>query len=71
MAKKKVAKPLAHLRFDFVDALENVCNQSMILLQAVETVLQHDSGIKPSVAAILKERADAVRIALIGDGSDE
>ena len=67
MARKKPdPKPLAGLRFDFADALENVCNQSMMMLQAVGTILQHDENLKPGIRDILQQRHDALRNALIG-----
>jgi hypothetical protein len=68
MARKKEApKPLFELRHDFVASLENVCQQSMMLLQAVDAVLQHDSNLKPGVRDILKERSDAMRAALMSE----
>lgn len=67
MARKKEApKPLSHLRFDFADSLENVCNQAMMLLQAVDTLIQH-GDVKPSIKEILIERSKAMRDALISD----
>jgi hypothetical protein len=67
--KKEPPKPLAGLRFDFVESLENVCQQSLMLLQVVDTILKHqDEGVplKPGVLAIMQQRADALREALIG-----
>lgn len=67
MARKKdPPKPLSNLRFDFVDSLENVCNQAMMLLQAVDSVIQH-GGLKPAINDILAERAKALRAALISE----
>jgi hypothetical protein len=66
VAKKKVVKPIASLRFDFAEALENLCGQSMMMLQAVSSLLQH-GNLKPSVRKLLQERHDALRDALIGE----
>lgn len=67
--KKEPPKPISHVRFDFVDSLENVCQQSLMLLQMVDIILQHqDAGVpfKPGVLELLQQRADALREALIG-----
>ena len=65
--KKEPPKPMSNLRHDFVAALENVCQQALMLMQAVDTVLQHDTNLKPGVRDILKERSDAMRAALLED----
>ena len=70
MARKKdTPKPISHLRFDFVDSLENVCQQSIMLLQAVDTVIKHGE-LNDEIKGILSERSKALRESLIGDGSD-
>lgn len=72
MARKKTpAKPISALRFDFVESLENLCNESMLLWQALESVLQRrGKPIPDGVWDILQERHDAFRAALIGRDDD-
>lgn len=65
--RKEPPKPMSSLRHDFVASLENVCNEAMMLLQAVDTVLQHDTNLKPGVRDILKERSAAMRAALLSE----
>lgn len=74
MAKKKQpAKPMSNLRFDFEDSLENVCNRSLMLVQAVDMTLEavnselQHATLPESIKTILKERADGLRAALIGE----
>lgn len=64
--KKNLPKPLFDLRFDFVESLENVCQQAIMLLQAVDTVKQH-GNLPEAINAILEERADALRNALMSN----
>ena len=64
--KKQEPKPISSVRFDFVEALENVCGQAIMLLQAVDAVLKH-GDLKEGVKQILQERHDAMKRALIGD----
>lgn len=72
MARKKdPPKPISELRFDFVDSLENVCNQAMMLMQVVDAILRHHDGDKvqplpPGIVEMLQQRSDAMRQALIG-----
>lgn len=71
MAKRKEPpKPLSRVRFDFVDALENVCNQSLMMLQAVDMLIRPGNGIAEHipdpVRQTLAERGAALREALIG-----
>ena len=65
--KKKAVKPLSTVRFDFVDAMENVCNEAIMMLQSVDTVLQLDTTMKPGTKEILQQRHDSLRNALIGE----
>lgn len=66
--KKKEPPPFASLRFDFVDSMENVCNQSMMLLQAVASVVDSKAVSMPDgIRDILRERHKALQSALIGD----
>lgn len=62
--KKEPPKPMFGLRHDFMDSLENVCQQSLMLLQAVDMVLKN-GGLPKPVAAVLQERHDAMRAALM------
>lgn len=64
--KKEPPRPLSALRFDFVDSLENVCNQAMMLLQVVDSVIGQDL-LKPAISEMLAERSKALRVALIGE----
>lgn len=67
MARRKdPPEPLSSLRFEFVDALENVCHQSIMMLQVVDTLTRQDSSLKPTVKSLLEERSKALREALIG-----
>jgi hypothetical protein len=66
MAKKQ-PKPLFSLRHDFEASLENVCGEVIMLLQAVETVLQYDDKLPAGVQALLAERAAATRAALMSE----
>jgi hypothetical protein len=66
MARKKPPiKPMSTLRFDFVDSLENLCQQALMLMTAVDTVLAR----VPSLPGhdILAERSAALRAALISE----
>lgn len=63
--KKEPPKPLFTLKHDFVAALENVCSEAVMLLNALETVLRHDSSLKPGVRDLLAERCKALRAALL------
>lgn len=64
--KKEPPKPIASLRFDFAESLENVCHQAIMMIQAISAILQHDSEMAAASRDILKERHDALRDALIG-----
>lgn len=68
--KKEQPKPISALRFDFVASLENVCQQAIMMLQVVDTLVRQDTSLKPTVRDLLKERSDALRMALIGDDSE-
>ena len=71
MARKPpIPKPMSRLRGDFFVSLENVCQQSLMMLQAVEMVIKHE-GLPEPMRKILKERSDAVRDALVGNYDDD
>ena len=62
MAKKEPPKPLALLKGDFVQSLDNVMQQGLYLYQAVETVLGlDDGGLSEAARQELRERCDAFR----------
>ena len=69
MARKtKTYVPLFNVRHDFADSLQNVCQEAILLLQAIDTTLGVDGAITNSAARdILTERATAFRAALCGD----
>lgn len=68
MARKKTPpKPMFDLRHDFVESLENVCQQGIMLLQTVDLLLKHDLKIPDSIKEVLKERHDAFRSALMNE----
>lgn len=64
MAKpKEKAKPLFTLKHDFYASVDNVAQEGIMLIQAIEMALRH--GKLPEAAAeILKERCDSFRAAL-------
>lgn len=68
MARKKddPPKPLFSVKQDFVNALENVCGETLMLLQAVEMALRH-GDVAHGVKDILTERANAMRAALVSE----
>lgn len=61
MARKEAPEPLLAHKHAFIKSLDNVLNESMMLITVVESILQQDTGIKPQVAALLKERVIAFR----------
>lgn len=63
MARKEPPKPMFDLRHDFVASLENLCQQSLMMLQAVEAVVKDDK-LNPAVRSVLQERVAALRAAL-------
>lgn len=71
MARKKdPPKPLFAVKRDFVDALDNVCHEAIMLLQAVEMVLRH-GDVPASIKEILVERTKSMRAALSADDQGE
>lgn len=64
--KKDEAKPLFGLKHDFYASLDNAAQQGIMLIEAVETVLQH-AGDKVPAADMLRERVKAFRAALMSD----
>jgi hypothetical protein len=68
MARKKdPPKPMFSLKHDFVASLDNLCNECIMMLQAVETVVRDDDKLVPGVRDILRERCKAFRAALSSD----
>lgn len=59
--KKEPTKPLDAVRHDFVRSLEAVVNEAIMFLTAVETVIHHDTNLKPHVKKTLEDRAAAFR----------
>lgn len=68
MARKKAPPPpLFDLRHAFVASLENVCNEAVLMLGAVETILRHDDQIKAGARDLLRARVAALRSALMSE----
>jgi hypothetical protein len=65
--KKEPPKPMSSLRFEFVASLENLCNEAIMMLHAVDTLVRQDDGVKPGVRDILRERSAALRAALLSE----
>lgn len=68
--KKEPPKPLFALRHDFVASLENVCNQNIMLIQAVEMITRDNVPgvtIPKPIRDLLTERVAAMRAALMSD----
>lgn len=61
--QKEQPKPLFTLKHDFVAALDNVCHEAIMLMQAVDMVIRH-GDVPESIKEILVERAKAMRAAL-------
>jgi hypothetical protein len=71
--KKEPPKPLFALRHDFVASLENVCNECIMMLQAVEMVTREsvpNVSIPGPVRELLKERVQALRAALMSEDGE-
>jgi hypothetical protein len=66
MAIKKDVKPLNAMRHDFVAALENVTQQSIMFLTAVETAARH-GRMGESTRDVLEKQAASFRKALFGE----
>lgn len=64
--KKEPAKAMFALKHDFVASLDNVCQEAIMLLQAVDMVINFKGGalLPPQIRSMLKERHDAMRAAL-------
>jgi hypothetical protein len=68
MARKKESpKPLFDLRHPFIASLENVCNEAVLMLGAVETLLKHDDNLQDGVRDILRARVAALRASLMSE----
>lgn len=63
---KPTPKPLFSVKFDFVESLDNVAQEGVMLLQCIKTILDNIE-IKPGVREILDERVAAFRKALSAD----
>jgi hypothetical protein len=63
--KKRQAKPLFEANCDFMDSLINVCHQAVLLLDAIDTIMQQE--LPAGVVDLLDERRQALRAALISD----
>lgn len=61
--KKEPAKPLFSVKHDFVDALDNVCHEAIMLMQSVDAALELGNLIEP-LHSRLAERSRAMRAAL-------
>ena len=66
MAKKQPPKPLFSLKADFYESLDNVAQQGIMLITAIETVMHH-TEIPKGVKELLVERVKAFRSALSSD----
>jgi hypothetical protein len=66
MAKKETPKPLFSLKRDFYASLDRVAQDGIMLIQTVETILQHGKDKIPA-ADILEQRLAAFRSALSRD----
>lgn len=63
--KKQEAEPLLAHKHAFVESLDNVVQQSIMLLSAIDTILVHEPGLKG--ADILKERVAAFRKSIFNE----
>lgn len=60
--KKEPPKPILASKFDFVESLDNVLHECMMMVNALDTVLRHGSEKLPKpIADVLQERCDALR----------
>ena len=68
--KKETPKPLFSVKHDFVDSMEAFIQASMMLHNALKTVLDYGAPDKPlpeSVVAMLRERCEAWEKATLSD----
>lgn len=63
MAKPKTFKPLLATKHDFVDSLDNVIQQAILLDQALRMLLDR-GGLKPEITALLQERMEAFKYSI-------
>ncbi len=72
MARKKpTPKPLLATKFDFVDSLNNLIQQSVTLVGVIEMTLAHGS-LAPPVKELLAEQLEKFRAAIFaGDPPEE
>lgn len=64
--KKEPAKPLFALKHDFVESLDNVCHEVIMLLQAVDIVIRNGNLNEPT-KEILAERSKSMRAAIFAE----
>lgn len=62
--KKEQPKPLFSVKHDFYASLDNFAQEALQLLQTTEMVLSH-GAVDERVAPILRERASALRTAML------
>jgi hypothetical protein len=66
MAKKPPPKAMFTLKHDFYDSLDNVLQQALNLMQAVDTAIQLGAVTGPA-AEVLQKQSAAMRAALSSD----
>jgi hypothetical protein len=68
--KKETPKPMFALRADFAASLENVCNECVMMLQMVDSLIQL-GNLTPNLKAMLIERRGKMRAALMSENDDD
>lgn len=62
MARTKTKPdPLLAHKHAFIDSLDAMMGEAMMLINALDMVLKNDTGIKLNVANLLRERLNAFR----------
>lgn len=68
-ARKKEPKPILATKHDFVDSLEALMQQSLMMIQMCESVIQHKVISNKGIEAMLVERLAAFKKAIfVEDG---
>lgn len=67
MARKEKPKPLFSLKGDFVDSLQEACQQGITLIQVCEQVISAKLIKNEGVAKIFEEHVSAFRDSLSRD----
>lgn len=67
MARKNPPKPIAGLKHDFYESLDHLLQQILMLHQQVDIVIKRDLIANKDVAAMVRERNEAVRKAMFSD----